>query len=135
MRYREKPQLRFAPFYSHNTAKLAIGCRECHGNPAFAGFGQHIVEKGSIRSTMLCERNPRKGLDAFLSMDGEKIVSHAAISREGARALNHDEVRGVLAVNLCLACHANAEDPIYRKRIDYGALDDTLHRRLLADRR
>ncbi|MFN2238879.1 MAG: selenite/tellurite reduction operon c-type cytochrome ExtM [Thermoanaerobaculia bacterium] len=134
-RYGERPQLRFAPFYGHNTRPRAVGCEECHGNPAFLGFGQHLIEAGAIRSTMLCERNPQKGLDAFLSMDEGRVVSHAAIAREGARPLDHDEVRRTLAVNLCIVCHPRAEDPIYRKRLDYDALGDALHRRLLADLR
>ncbi len=133
-RYRGRPQLRFAPFYSHNTAARAVGCIECHGNAAFLGFGQHVLEEGSIRSTLLCERNPRKGLDAFLSMERNRVVSHAAIARTGARSLEHREVVRVLAVNLCVVCHTKAEDPIYRTRLDYDALDDALHRRLLADR-
>ena len=68
-------------------------------------------------------------------MEGGRVVSHAAITRAGARPLGHDEVRRVFAVNLCLVCHDQAKDPIYRKRLDYDALDDALHRRLLAARR
>jgi hypothetical protein len=116
LRYRGQPQLRFAPFYAHNTAPRAIGCAECHGNPAFLGFGQHVLENGTIRSTLLCERNPNKGLDAFLAMEGGRVVSHAAIARSGARALDHDEVMRVLAVNACLVCHTNANDSIYRAK-------------------
>jgi hypothetical protein len=134
-RYRGRPQLRFAPFHAHNTAPRAIGCAQCHGNPAFLGFGQHVFEKGAIRSTLLCERNPQKGLDAFLSMSDGRVVAHAAIARDRARALEHEEVVRVLAVNLCIVCHTRPEDPIYRKRLDYEALDDALHRRLLAERR
>ncbi len=133
-RYGGKQQFRFAPFSAHNTAARAIGCAECHGNPAFLGFGQHVIENGAIRSTMLCERNPKKGLDAFLSMERGRVVSHAAIARTGARPLDHDEVRRVLAVNLCLVCHPDADDPVYRSRLDDDALDDDLHRRLLAGR-
>lgn len=134
-RYRGKPQMRFAPFYSHNTGQRAVGCAECHGDPAFLGFGQHVLEDGAIRGTLLCERNPRKALDGFLSMEAGRVVSYAAISRAGARPLKHEEVFGVLSVNLCLVCHEKADDPIYRTRIDHGALDDALHRRLLAARR
>lgn len=132
LRYGDRPQLRFAPFHSHNTGNRAVTCAECHGDPAFLGFGQHTLEDLGIRSTLLCERNARKGLDAFLSMEDGRVVSHAAISRSGARPLDHDEVRRVLAVNLCIVCHTRPEDPIYRKRLDHDALDDTLHRRLLA---
>jgi hypothetical protein len=130
--YGGKPQLRFAPFYGHNTGRKAIGCAECHGNPAFLGFGQHTVESGRIKGTLLCPKNDRKVLDGFLAMDGPRVVSHAAISRAGARPLDHDEVRRTLAVNLCLVCHDKAADPIYRKRLSHDALDDALHRRLLA---
>lgn len=135
LRYAGKPQLRFVPFQAHNVGRRAVGCAECHENPAFLGFGQHVIERGSIRSTLLCERNPQKGLDAFLSMEDGRVVPHGAIARSGARPLDDAEVRRVLAVNLCIVCHPKAEDPIYRKRLDHDALDDALHRRLLADRR
>jgi hypothetical protein len=134
-RYKGKPQLRFAPFYGHNTGKRAVGCTECHGNPAFLGFGQHVIERGAITATLLCEENPKKPLDGFVAMEGGRVVAHAAITRAGARPLDHDEVRRVLAVNLCLVCHDEAKDPIYREGLDYDALDDALHRRLLAGRR
>jgi hypothetical protein len=131
-RYRGRPQLRFAPFYSHNTGTRAVGCAECHGDPAFVGFGQSVLESGAIRPSLLCEKNPAKPLDGFLAVDRGRVVAHAAISREGARPLNPDEVRRVFAVNLCLICHDAGRDPIYRSRLDYRALDDSLHRRLLA---
>jgi hypothetical protein len=130
--YRGKPQLRFAPFFGHNTGKKAVGCTECHGNPAFLGFGQHTVEGGEIRPTLLCEKNPQKPLDGFVAMEKGRVVAHAAINRPGARPLDDGEVRRALAVNLCLVCHERAKDPIYRARLDYDALDDALHRRLLA---
>ena len=132
--FKGRPQLRFAPFYGHNTGARAVGCAECHGNPAFLGFGQHVIEAGRVRGTLLCEKNPRKPLDGFVAMEGGRVVAHAAITREGARPLAHDEVRRVFAVNLCLVCHDQAKDPIYRSRLDHDALQDALHRRLLADR-
>jgi hypothetical protein len=125
-------QLRFAPFYSHNTGKSAIGCAECHSNPRFLGFGQGIVEGGSIKATLLCERSESKPLDGFLTLTQGKIKAFAAITRENARPLNATEVKRVLAVNLCLPCHDKPKDPIYRKGLDYRALDDALHSRLLS---
>jgi hypothetical protein len=130
--YRGKRQLRFAPFFGHNTGPRAVGCAECHGNPSFLGFGQHVVERGRIKSTLVCPRNDAKPLDGFLAMEGDRVVAHSAVSRAGARPLTHDEVRKVFAVNLCLICHEEARDPIYRRPIDHAALDDSLHRRLLA---
>ena len=134
-RYREKPQMRFVPMLAHNTGRRAVGCAECHGEPAYLGFGQNVLEEGSVRSTLLCPRNPTKALDGFLSMDEGRVVSHAAIARDGARPLSHEEVRSALAVNLCLVCHPKPEDPIYRKKLDHAALQDVLHRRLLAPAR
>jgi hypothetical protein len=130
--FRGRKQLRFAPFFGHNVGTRAVGCAECHGNPAFLGFGQHVVERGLLRGTLLCEKDGRKPLDGFLHEDQAGIAPHAAMSREGARPLDQTEARRVFAVNLCLICHDQAMDPIYRKPLDYHALDDTLHRRLLA---
>ena len=39
------------------------------------------------------------------------MVAHAAITRTGARPLEHDEVRRVFAVNLCLVCHETGQGP------------------------
>lgn len=131
-RYKGKPQLRFAPFHPHNTGEKAVGCSACHGNPAFLGFGQHVLEGGSIRGTFLCEKSDRKALDGFLSLDDGGVTPTAAVTRRDARPLSGGEVRAAWAVNLCIVCHDKAKDKIYRKRIDIRALDDALHRRLLA---
>lgn len=130
--YKGRQQLRFAPFYSHNTSKKAVGCAECHGNPAFLGFGQHVVEGNSIKGTLICERSDSKPLDGFLTMQNGRVNAYSAITRENARPLSGAEVKRTLAVNLCLPCHDKARDPIYRKGINLRALDDTLHRRLLS---
>jgi hypothetical protein len=133
-KFKGRQQLRFAPFYSHNTGSRAIGCAECHGNPAFLGFGQHVVEGGNIRGTLICELSDKKPLDGFLTMEKGRVNAYSAITRENSRPLNGVEVKRALSVNLCLPCHRRAQDPIYRKGLDYRALDDALHRRLLADR-
>lgn len=132
--YKGKRQLRFAPFHGHNTGKRAVGCAECHTNPAFLGFGQHVVQGRSIKGTLLCELSDNKPLDGFLTMERGTVSAYSAITRENARPLNQQEVQRVLAVNTCLVCHSSAKDPIYRKRINYRDLEDPLHRRLLAPR-
>jgi hypothetical protein len=131
-KFKGSQQLRFAPFYSHNTGKKAIGCTECHGNPRFLGFGQGVFEGNSIKGTLLCEKSDSKPLDGFLKMVQGKVSAFSAITRENARPLNGAEVKRTLAVNLCLPCHEKATDPIYRKGLNARALDDTLHRRLLS---
>jgi hypothetical protein len=133
-KYRGRPQLRFAPFYSHNTGKKMIGCSECHGNPAFLGFGQHVVEGNTISPTLICEKSADKPLDGYLTLQQGRVKAFSAITRENSRPLNGTEVRRILAVNLCIVCHDKAQDPIYRKELDYRALDDALHRRLLDGR-
>ena len=47
-----------------------------------------------MKGTLLCEKNPRKPLDGFLSMDSGAVVSHAAITRTGARPLNQTRCGG-----------------------------------------
>lgn len=130
--FKGKRQLRFAPFYSHNTGHRATGCSECHSNPSFLGFGQHIAEKGGIKGTLLCEKSEEKPLDGFLTMKNGRVQAFSAITREGSRPLNQMEVRRALRVNQCLVCHQSARDPIFRKRINYGVLEDSIHRPLLS---
>ncbi len=131
-KFKGSQQLRFAPFYSHNSSKKTLGCAECHGNPAFLGFGQHIIEGASIKGTLICERSDSKPLDGFLTMKNGLVNAYSAITRENSRPLSGAEVKRTLSVNLCLPCHDKASDPIYRKGINHRALDDTLHRRLLS---
>lgn len=133
-RFKGRNQLRFAPFFSHNTGARAVGCGECHGNPAFLGFGQHVVERDGIVGTMLCEKSEEKPLDGFITLRSGKVRAFSAITREHSRPLNGKEIRRTLAANLCIVCHDKArdKDDIYQKRIDYRALDDPLHRRLLS---
>ena len=132
-RFKGKPQLRFAPFYSHNTGTRAVGCAECHANPAFLGFGQHVAAGANIDGTLICDQSEEKPLDGFVTMKNGKVRAYSAITREHSRPLNGAEVKRTLAVNTCLVCHVTATDPIYRKGLDYRALQDALHRRLLSD--
>lgn len=132
-KFKGKNQLRFAPFYSHNTGKKAVGCLECHGNPAFLGFGQHVIERNNIRSTLSCEKSTAGPLDGFLGMQAGKIKAHAGIIRENSRPLNDLEITKVLAVNQCLVCHSDAKDPIYQQKLDCRILSTCLARSGCAD--
>jgi len=126
--FKGRQQLRFAPFFGHNTGPKAIGCAECHANPAFLGFGQHVVEDSSIEATLICEKSEDKRLDGYLTMQYGRVRAYSAITREESRPLNGAEVKKVLAVNLCLVCHDDPKDPIYQKELDYNALDTCLNR-------
>ena len=126
--YKGRKQLRFAPFFGHNTGTKAVGCRECHANPAFLGFGQHVVAGESIEATLICEKSADKPLDGFVTMAAGEVRDFSAITRENSRPLNTAEIKKVLAVNLCLVCHDDPKDPIYQKELDYSVLDSCLQR-------
>ena len=126
--FKGKQQLRFAPFFGHNTGTKAIGCRECHANPAFLGFGQHVVEGNNIESTLICEKSEEKPLDGFITMNDGEVKAFSAITRENSRPFMTDEIKKILAVNLCLVCHNDPNDPIYQKELDYNVLDNCLQR-------
>ena len=126
--FKKRQQLRFAPFFGHNTGARAIGCSECHANPTFLGFGQHVVTKNKFEATLLCEKAADKPLDGFLVLDNGKVRSFSAITREGSRPLTATEIKKVLAVNLCLVCHNDPKDKIYQKELDYDVLDDCIKR-------
>ncbi len=127
-RYKGKTRLRFAPFYSHNTDDKAVGCRECHSNPEFFGFGQHVVENDNIRATLTCEKSRDKPLDGYLTMEDGKIRAFSAITRENSRPFSGEEIKKIMQVNLCLVCHEDDKDPIYQKELNYDALDNCLNR-------
>ncbi|MFK5927406.1 MAG: selenite/tellurite reduction operon c-type cytochrome ExtM [Desulfuromusa sp.] len=126
--YKGRQQLRFAPFFGHNVGTKAVSCGECHSNPAFLGFGQHVVEGNNIQATLLCEKSEEKPLDGYLLLEDGVVRSYSAITRENSRPLNGAEVKRTLAVNLCLICHDNPKDPIYQKRLDYSELENCLSR-------
>ncbi|MBN2645962.1 MAG: cytochrome C [Desulfuromonadaceae bacterium] len=126
--FRGKKQLRFAPFYSHNTAAKAVGCSDCHADPTFLGFGQHVVAGQTVESTLLCEKSDALPLDGFMAMQQGQIQPFSAIVREQSRPLNEQEVRRVLRVNQCLVCHDDPKDAIYQQALDYGQIERCLQR-------
>lgn len=127
-KFKGKKQLRFAPFYSHNTAAKAVGCSECHANPSFLGFGQHVIEGQSVESSLLCEKADELPLDGYMVMKQGTIQPFSAVVREHSRPLNETEVRRVLMVNQCLVCHDDPKDPIYQQAMDYERIEDCFMR-------
>jgi len=115
--YQGTPRFKFVPFYAHSTGKKAIGCRECHGNPAFAGLGDGLVslKTGSLTSAIRCSVTGLP-LNAILEIKNGKILSRTAVPREGGRPLNKEEIRRFFRANLCLACHDQPEPGVYGKR-------------------
>jgi hypothetical protein len=80
---------------------------------------------------MLCPQSEDKPLDGFMTLKDGKVSVSAAITRNTSRPFSALEIRRTLAVNQCLVCHDRADDQIYGKELDYRALDDVLHHRLL----
>ena len=80
---------------------------------------------GTLRCNLLS-----KPLDGFMTMHKGKVESYAAVTHAKGRPLNQREVMSTLRVNQYIVCHYSAKDPIYRKRIQYRALDDRVHTRL-----
>ena len=69
-----------------------------------------------------------KPLDGFLKMKNGKVNAFSAITRENSRPLNGSEIKRVLAVNQCLVCHSDPNDPIYQKTLDGTMLNVCLNR-------
>jgi hypothetical protein len=127
--FKGRRQFRFAPFFGHNVGTRAIGCTTCHANPAFVGFGQHVVDAAGLHPTLLAPCGAERPLDGFLAqVAGGELRATAAITRDGGRPLSTEEIRRFLAVNLCLVCHERPDDPIYQAPLDFGRLDACLRR-------
>ena len=118
-----KRQFKFVPFYSHNTRKKAIGCRECHGNPAFVGLGKGLVSAATrtVTSVVRCTVLGRP-LNALIEIEDGKPLSATAVAREGARPLDTEEIRRFFRANLCLACHDKPDPRVYEKKLDLSRL-------------
>ena len=129
--YKGKRQMRFAPFFGHTVTRSSVGCTECHADPTFLGFGQHVIDGTTIVGTLRCNLMAGKPLDGFMTMHKGRVAAYATVTHTKGRPLNQQEVIRTLKVNLCIVCHQSARDPIYRTRIHYRALDDRLHTRLL----
>jgi hypothetical protein len=128
-KFKGKRQFRFAPFFGHSVGAKALGCKSCHTEPAFFGFGQQVVlQDGSLEPQISCELNPDNPLDGFLRLEKGKLIDFAAITRENTRPLNLAELKKVWQVNLCLVCHEDPKDPIYQRKLNVDKLADCLAR-------
>jgi len=115
--YQGTPRFKFVPFYAHSTGKKAIGCRECHGNPAFAGLGDGLVslKTGSLTSAIRCSVTGLP-LNAILEIKNGKILSRTAVPREGGRPLNKEEIRRFFRLTSVLLAMINRNLGYMEKR-------------------
>jgi hypothetical protein len=113
--------LSIAAFDPHTTAKPSRSCRECHGDPKVLGFGGGQLEGAGVSSPTppvyvasssgLAKDFP---LDAFLDSTGATLQIN---SHDGTRPFTTAEVASILFVNLCVGCHDDYGDKIYK---DFG---------------
>ncbi len=121
-KYKGKRQFRFAPIFSHNISKKAIGCIECHSNFYILGFGKgEISNNGTFNNIFICPRGYSLDGLIYKSKDG-KISSYGAVVGKGARPLSLKEIKKILKVNQCLICHEK-DYYIFKKPIDYSRLN------------
>lgn len=127
-RYKGHHQFRFAPFFSHNVQRQGPTCKECHALPEFLGLGEGRWSKGHYLPNLLCLRNPDHPLDGFIVVGNSTLEPFSAIIGSNARPFKLNELKRIFAVNLCLACHYQANDPIYQKKLTYEKLSLCLAR-------
>ncbi|MGW8161429.1 MAG: hypothetical protein ACWGN1_04200 [Desulfobulbales bacterium] len=102
----------------HTTQAKGRTCKDCHASPKTVGLGEGTVtkENGEWRFYPVdkgIDTLPGRtvGLDTFVTIDG-KPLQHG--SRANLRPFNGDEIRRILRVGLCLRCHGDIRDPVYR---------------------
>jgi hypothetical protein len=135
--FRGQKKLKFAPFYSHNTGKKAIECRECHSNPFFWGYGDGLFSNKdqTLISAILCDGGIP--LNALYSIEKGKSSVTSDVVRDNARVLNAKEIDRIIDANRCIICHQKADHKYYNKEIYGEAIDydkilgDPVHRPLL----
>jgi len=109
--------LSVSAFDPHTTGKASRLCRECHGDPKLLGFGGGVVARESA-SPMEAGFGARSTgpemdfpLDAFLDSTGEALQTNR---HDGTRPFTKAEAASILFVNLCVGCHDDYGDKIYK---------------------
>ena len=121
--YEGAREFKFVPLFSHSVGEKAVGCRECHYNPAFVGLGNGLVslKTKTITSPMRCAVTGLP-LNSIMEIKNGVILSETAVSREGARPLNKQEIQSFFRANLCITCHDKPDPRVYGKNIDTARL-------------
>jgi hypothetical protein len=93
-------------------------CKDCHASSKTVGLGEGTVTKQNgqwhftpVDRGVETEHGRTPGFDNFVTIDG-RALQHG--SRPNLRPFNGDELRRILRVGLCLDCHQQADDPVYR---------------------
>jgi len=106
-----KTTLRFlAPLEPHTTSREARGCRSCHSSGWTLGLG--------TGTPPIRPETPPEAAEDRLAFASLSLEPRARTTRVGLRPFSRAELLRVLRVSLCLDCHREASDPIWR---DFGA--------------
>jgi hypothetical protein len=130
--FRGKKRLKFAPFYSHNMGKKAVGCSECHANPYFYGGGDGLFSYSDKTLTSPIINDVQKvPLTSIFSIKKGKLTVNGDIVREGSRIISAEEIVKIINANRCIICHNKAAENgrrYYGEIIDYEkTLSDNIH--------
>jgi hypothetical protein len=107
-----------ASFDPHTTASGAPDCFVCHRDPKTLGLGEgalKVTEKGlefePVFQSVFSGLGIDFPLDAFVSAEGKPLQ---IASRDKSRPFNKEELTRITRVGLCIPCHDQYDDPIYR---------------------
>lgn len=131
--FRGKPQMKFAPFYGHNTGKKAVSCEVCHENTAFLGFGDSLFsfDDKTLTSAIKCDNCPVP-LNSLYAIEKGELLSKSDIVREGSKVLEKDIMLKSIDAAKCIICHEKADEKYYNRDIDYEKiLNDNIHKHLI----
>lgn len=102
----------------HTTQAKGRSCVDCHASPKTIGLGEGTV---SVEGGRLVFTGIDRGVDtaagrttpfdAFVDIDGRPLQLG---SRPDLRPFNGEELRRILRVGICLGCHPDNEDRIWR---------------------
>ncbi len=105
-------------FDPHTTSLRSRDCRECHGDPKVLGLGEGSLHRRRgewvfrpIYDTQASGMPGPLPLDGYVDVKG---FPPGNMSLYGGRPFAGKEIERILAVNPCIACHREYEDPIYR---------------------
>ncbi len=128
--FRGKPQMKYAPFYGHNTGRKAVQCENCHSTLFFYGFGDGLfsAQDDTLTSAVRCDNCPVP-LNSIYAVENGKFKSKSDIVRSGSSPLSRNEIVKAVDVMKCIVCHSEKDSKYYQQDIDYEKiLNDDVHK-------
>lgn len=102
----------------HTTQKKGRACKACHTSTKTIGLGQGTVTKKNgkwefhpVDLGVDTAYGRTVGLDTFVTIDGTALQNG---SRHNLRPFNGEELQRILRVGLCIECHEQLSDPVYK---------------------